>query len=209
MATLGLLAARRAPSRTRAGWTLVEVLVASAIVCILAAIAMPVVVQAKQNGHRATSISNLRQCGIALILYTEDYEGLASMPLRPTADEVLRQAPTCDPGDYLRKGCNAASTAPFIGSYAYVRDKEVYATDESWTFYQAAHANAGFSPGLLINLFVSSKRHNRSLWFGPYPLTNPHPDRIQVFEADGGVRLYKPRSRPDIGYTWHTLFLKR
>jgi prepilin-type N-terminal cleavage/methylation domain-containing protein len=193
----------------RAAFTLVELLAAMAIIAVLAAVAVPVVANAKRSSHRAVSASNLRQCGMALLMYVEDYDGMASMPLRPAADEALSRVPTCDPGDYLRQGCSAAAAAPMIGSYAYVRDKLVYGSSEGWAFYLRVHEQTDYLPALLINLFVSSKQHTKSEWFGPFPNPNPLPDRIQAFEADGGVRLYRPSSRPDIGYTWQTLFLKK
>jgi hypothetical protein len=180
-----------------------------AIIGVVAAFIFPVIAHAKRNGIQTTSLSNLRQCGVALLIYCDEYGGLEQLPKRPSADEVLRLAPTCDPGDYFRTSCSESPAAPFIGSYAYVRDDELFGPDERWRHYLGIHQESPYSPAILANIFVSSKRHIPSLWFGPYPNPNPLPDRIQLFESDGGARLYKPKSRPDIGYTWHTLFLKR
>lgn len=192
------------------GFTLVELLTVTAIIGVLASILFPIVVEARKKGDYAVSISNLRQCGLALLIYSEDFGGIRAMPTRPAADQVLAQAPTCDPGDYFRASCEAPASPPMIGSYAYVRDSTVYGTEEGWSFFVNSHRNGESSVALLMNLFVSTKRHSPSQWFVPYARDylkeNPHPDRIQVFEADGGVRLYRPRSRPDIGYTWLTLF---
>jgi type II secretory pathway pseudopilin PulG len=44
-----------------------------AIIAILAALLLPALSTAKEKGRRAACISNLHQCGIALMLYAEDY----------------------------------------------------------------------------------------------------------------------------------------
>ncbi|PYJ96253.1 MAG: hypothetical protein DME23_21370 [Verrucomicrobia bacterium] len=52
--------------------TLVELLVALAIVGVLAGLLLPVVGKAKEAGRATACLSNLRQVGIALQLYTQD-----------------------------------------------------------------------------------------------------------------------------------------
>src|SRR5947209_492865 len=55
------------------GFTLVEILVVTTIVALVAAILFPAFANAKKAAYRAETISNLRQCGMAIIIYTEDY----------------------------------------------------------------------------------------------------------------------------------------
>lgn len=54
------------------GFTLIELLVVIAIIAILAAILFPVFAQAKQAAKKTASLSNLKQMGTALNLYTTD-----------------------------------------------------------------------------------------------------------------------------------------
>jgi prepilin-type N-terminal cleavage/methylation domain-containing protein len=60
--------------RTKRGWTLIELLVVIAIIVVLAGITYAVVAYAREKSSQARCISNLRQIGVALKLYTEDYK---------------------------------------------------------------------------------------------------------------------------------------
>lgn len=55
-------------------FTLVELLVVIAIIGILAAILFPVFARARENARRASCQSNLRQIGLGLIQYSQDYD---------------------------------------------------------------------------------------------------------------------------------------
>ncbi len=59
--------------RARA-FTLIEILVVIAIVAVLAAILLPVLTQAKEASLRTACTSNLKQLGIGMIMYVDDYD---------------------------------------------------------------------------------------------------------------------------------------
>lgn len=60
--------------RQRSGFTLIELLVVIAIIAILAAILFPVFARARDNARRAACQSNLKQVGLAIAQYTQDYD---------------------------------------------------------------------------------------------------------------------------------------
>jgi len=60
--------------RKQKGFTLIELLVVIAIIAILAAILFPVFAKARDKGKQAACLSNLKQIGMSVMMYCQDYD---------------------------------------------------------------------------------------------------------------------------------------
>ena len=67
-------------AQMRRGFTLVELLVVIAIIAILAALLLPALSRAKENGRRTACLQNLRQISLALTIYTVDNQDILPPP---------------------------------------------------------------------------------------------------------------------------------
>lgn len=74
------------------GFTLVELLVVLGIVSVLAALLFPVFSAAREKARQTTCLSNLRQIGSAVALYSQDFDG------------YLPYAPDCGRAKLILKG---------------------------------------------------------------------------------------------------------
>jgi len=70
----------------RAGFTLIELLVVIAIISILAALLFPAVTATLERGRRTACRSNLRQAGMAMMLFMENNDGWYPYKTDPNVD---------------------------------------------------------------------------------------------------------------------------
>ena len=105
------------PGAAKRGFTLIELLVVIAIIAILAAILFPAFAKARESARRASCASNLKQIGISLLQYTQEY------------DETLVRASYSGPGApniYGDDASNATVWKWMDAIYPYIKSEAVF-----------------------------------------------------------------------------------
>ncbi|OGV73938.1 MAG: hypothetical protein A3K19_23015 [Lentisphaerae bacterium RIFOXYB12_FULL_65_16] len=103
-------------SRTPNGrtFTLIELLVVISIIAVLASLLLPALNKAKEKGRIAVCQSNMRQLGVAFLMYAEEYEEM-----------VAYGTQDCATGGTCKLWWYWSETAPGL-VYPYVKDSQVY-----------------------------------------------------------------------------------
>jgi len=196
---------------TKRAFTLIEMLVVTAVIAVIAGLLVPVLASAKKAGKRATTISNLRQCGMALHIYQSDNDSTTLLPNYDTAKGLLAGAPTCDLNDSWRASCKEDFGKPLIGSYAYIRGTQGFESEDGFRNL------AGAVSPMMISIFYASPQLPRFAGDAPSMslcATNSEscymPTDLIMLRPDGSVYLRKAFSRPDgtppMYFSWTAAF---
>lgn len=98
------------------GFTLIELLVVIAIIAILAAMLLPVLSRAREQARRAVCASNLKQIGIAIMLYANDHNEYAPNGWGQYAGHPTNETYTCMWMVRLSKYLNGPDPSTLSGS---------------------------------------------------------------------------------------------
>ena len=166
------------------GFTLIELLVVIAIIAVLMAILMPALNRAREQGKRATCLSNLKQLTLAWILYADDNDDKivngdsGEFPNHPQH----KNEPQWVVGEYQAVGLDAKKKAIMDGAlFPYAQSLKLYkcptgVRGELRTYSIVDSMNcehwSNFGPGIKI----IKKR-----------LDIPNPAQRFVFVDDGGL----------------------
>jgi len=125
----------------RRAFTLIELLVVIAIIAILAAILFPVFAQAKLAAKKASSLSNMKQTSLGILMYTNDFD-----------DEYDAGAGSC--WFYPMDGGWAWDTQPYIKSLAVLRDPTDSLSTRDHYSWELPPNNPGVSISIVSNGYV-------------------------------------------------------
>ena len=120
----------RNSSGVRKGFTLIELLVVIAIIALLASILFPVFARAREKARQASCGSNLKQIGLGLMQYVQDY------------DEVL---PLAMPR--VSAGCVAQSGSWMDFIYPYVKSNDIFDCPDNAANSGVGQYSYPWSPG--------------------------------------------------------------
>ena len=121
----------------RSAFTLIELLVVIAIIAILAAILFPVFARARENARRSSCQSNLKQIGLGILQYVQDYDERMPSGLYPESGNPL--------ANLLHAGQGWAGQI-----YPYVKSSQIYACPSDST--QGSGAATPISYAYNVNL---------------------------------------------------------
>ncbi len=202
--------------RNKGAFTLIEILIVIAILAVIAAILFPVMQRAKRNANAASTISNLRQCYVAMTLYLSD-DNFAMLPVGDSAEYMLKDAPTHDNLDYWNKRGQMSLGSPLIGSYAYVRAVHPLESKEAWDGWwgdqQPKHK------AIMISVFsgLEGVGYEFNQFNEVVPKDGVWPTKYHCLLADGSIHLghiptsFTAKEVGQIGmnFGWTTLFARK
>lgn len=141
----------------RKGFTLIELLVVIAIIAILAAILFPVFAQAKSAAKKTACLSNLKQNGIAVLMYNTDYDGLFAQSVYTTDG----------PNGWLIPAMGFHAFTVYDAITPYTKNSEIFTCPEAPQAINWKKILAGFGLVPAGNLVYASFVPNFSLFTDP------------------------------------------
>ena len=129
----------------RSGFTLIELLVVIAIIAILAAILFPVFATAREKARQTSCASNLKQIGLAMLQYIQDYDECSPCGLISTTTS---------------SGCDNIGL-PGMGwagqVYPYVKSTQVFACPDDVTDQTKSGSTVLYPVSYAYNYFLANR----------------------------------------------------
>ncbi|HEX9995849.1 MAG TPA: DUF1559 domain-containing protein [Abditibacterium sp.] len=167
----------------RRAFTLIELLVVVSIIALLAAILFPAFGRARENGRRASCSSNLKQIGLGLIQYSQDYDEVL------IADWYSNASPI-SPGDTHAPGGPNVGYKWMDAAHSYIRSEQIFmcpsATGDRakpWTFYEKLVT----SPTKLYGSYVITHGYGANNANGTPPVSHPRSNQLVSLAAVGNA----------------------
>ena len=158
-AVFGSAQRNRDVPRGRKGFTLVELLTVIAIIAVLAAMLFPVFSRAREQARKATCQSNLKQLGLTMMMYSQDYDE-HMLPAMVETDDSYRWPQILAP--YLKDRafvtCPDADYSGTMGSgFTYQDTFTSQPGDPSYKFYYyGVYPSYGYNYAYLAPVHQSS-----------------------------------------------------
>jgi prepilin-type N-terminal cleavage/methylation domain-containing protein/prepilin-type processing-associated H-X9-DG protein len=132
----------------RYGFTLIELLVVIAIIAILASILFPVFARARENARRASCQSNLKQIGLGVMMYVQDYDEKYPLLWYGTSDPSVVQTESGTPGAEFEIGDGGSGT---LGHYITWMDLIYPYTKSVQVFRCPSSVDTTYYPDYVLN----------------------------------------------------------